>query len=142
MATIAEKCASPGCQQLSPRLCCPKCIQLGLAPTFFCSQDCFKANYSLHNQIHKMAQLSLDNIATPHRKTPPHGIVCEPTEDRSIRLSLPKWAKTYDFTGNLRPTLISPMRNVPRSIRRPDYAVSYYHLIPLHLLIFYSIVYF
>jgi len=71
-----------------------------------------------------MAQLSLETIATPHhRKTPPNGIICEPTEDRAIRLSLPQWARTFDFTGTLRPTLISPVRVVPQSIRKPDYAV-------------------
>jgi methionyl aminopeptidase len=120
---VSEKCASPGCNQLSPRLCCPKCIQLGLPATFFCSQECFKANYAAHNQIHKIAQLSVETVVSPHRKTPPNGIVCEPTESAAVRLSLPKWARSFEFTGTLRPTLISPMRTVPPSIKRPDYAV-------------------
>ena len=57
-----------------------------------------------------------------HRKTPPDGITCDPNEDITKRLSLPTWAHNFSFTGTLRPTLISPRRPVPRSIRRPDYA--------------------
>lgn len=39
-----------------------------------------------------------------------------------IKLSLPNWAHYYDFTGPLRPALLSPRRILPPSIRRPDYA--------------------
>eukprot|EP00978_Attheya_sp_CCMP212_P000258 scaffold485_cov33-Attheya_sp.AAC.2 len=31
-------------------------------------------------------------------------------------------AKGYDFTGSLRPVLLSPKREVPATIRHPDYA--------------------
>ena len=37
-------------------------------------------------------------------------------------MSLPGWAQGYDFTGSLRPTLLSPKRRVPAHIRKPDYA--------------------
>ena len=50
------------------------------------------------------------------------GITCDPNEDIRIRTSLPVWAKGYDFTGSLRPTLLSPKRDIPSHIRRPDYA--------------------
>jgi methionyl aminopeptidase len=39
-----------------------------------------------------------------------------------VKLSLPHWARTYSFTGTLRPTLISPKRIVPAKIHKPDYA--------------------
>lgn len=35
---------------------------------------------------------------------------------------LPTWAKFYDFTGTLRPCLQSPIRTIPQTIPRPDYA--------------------
>jgi methionyl aminopeptidase len=38
------------------------------------------------------------------------------------KLQLPHWARDYRFTGTLRPTLLSPRRTVPASIRQPDYA--------------------
>lgn len=60
-----------------------------------------------------------------HKKTPPDGITCDPGEDIDVRCSLPSWAQSYSFSGNLRPTLLSPKRTVPPSIRRPDYAVSF-----------------
>jgi len=38
-------------------------------------------------------------------------------------LGLPDWARQgYDFTGRLRPTLYSPRRAVPPTLRQPDYA--------------------
>ncbi len=59
-----------------------------------------------------------------HRKTPPDGITCDLSESIDVRCSLPSWAQQYSFSGQLRPTLLSPKRVVPQSIRRPDYAVS------------------
>ena len=53
----AGACASPGCTNVvEQRLACPKCIQLGMHPTYFCSQDCFKKNYSDHKKIHALAK--------------------------------------------------------------------------------------
>ena len=75
--------------------------------------------------MHKLAQQVLAakaSAASGHRKTPPDGISCDPSEDTATRLSLPSWAHGYRFTGTLRPTLISPRREIPMHIRRPDYA--------------------
>jgi len=117
-------CASPGCTStISAKLACPKCVQLGLPPVFFCGQECFKENYKGHNKIHKLARQIADAKGqTGHRKTPPDGIVCSPSESDAVRLSLPVWAQNYGFTGTLRPTLLSPKRTVPPSVRRTDYA--------------------
>eukprot|EP00551_Chaetoceros_affinis_P004912 CAMPEP_0203669908 /NCGR_PEP_ID=MMETSP0090-20130426/6139_1 /ASSEMBLY_ACC=CAM_ASM_001088 /TAXON_ID=426623 /ORGANISM="Chaetoceros affinis, Strain CCMP159" /LENGTH=411 /DNA_ID=CAMNT_0050534667 /DNA_START=75 /DNA_END=1310 /DNA_ORIENTATION=+ len=126
---MATKCASPGCTKpLEAKLACPKCIQLNLPTTYFCSQECFKANYASHNEIHKIAKRVMEAQAAAkaqapgHRKTPPDGITCDPDESVDVRRSLPSWAKHYSFTGELRPALLSPKRVVPPSIRRPDYA--------------------
>lgn len=123
---LVEGCASPGCDKmLKNRLACPKCMQLGLPPVYFCSQDCFKTNYASHNKIHKVAKQVMEAKAreiSTHRKRPPDGITCDSDESIEVRKSLPVWAQSYNFSGNLRPTLLSPKREIPMSIRRPDYA--------------------
>jgi hypothetical protein len=61
-STMAEGggCASPGCDKVvEQRLACPKCMQLGLQPVYFCSQECFKENYSSHKQVHTLAKQAL-----------------------------------------------------------------------------------
>lgn len=56
-AVVGGSCASPGCTVISTqRLACPKCIQLGIKPTYFCSQACFKANYATHKKVHVLAK--------------------------------------------------------------------------------------
>lgn len=117
-------CASPGCPNVvSSRLACPKCIQLGMPPTYFCSQDCFKDNYNQHKQIHALAKQIIAAQGKQHNKTPPSdGVTCELDAPAEVKLSLPTWARNYDFTGPLRPCLLSPKRVVPPHIRRPDYA--------------------
>lgn len=119
-------CATPGCTKVvSQRLACPKCIKMGLPPTYFCSQQCFQANYASHKSIHNLAKQILSakqasNAA--HSKVPPDGVTYDPTNASLVKTSLPAWAKSYNFTGTLRPTLLSPKRTLPPSIRRPDYA--------------------
>ena len=50
-------CASQGCDKpVTSNLACPKCTQLGMPPAYFCSQDCFKTNYSAHKQVHALAK--------------------------------------------------------------------------------------
>lgn len=61
MTSNPDQCASTGCSNvLTTKLACPKCMQLNLTPTYFCSQDCFKKNYASHNKIHKLAQQIMD----------------------------------------------------------------------------------
>lgn len=122
MTSNVGKCASPGCNTLAEaKLACPKCIPLGLPPAYFCSQSCFKENYAAHNKVHKIAKQVM--AAKAARNKPKFdGITCDPNEDIRIRTSLPVWAKGHNFTGSLRPTLLSPKRDIPSHIRRPDYA--------------------
>lgn len=54
---IREKCASPNCgNPVEHKLACPKCMQLGLPATYFCSQTCFKENYEDHKKVHAIAK--------------------------------------------------------------------------------------
>lgn len=54
---VSATCASPGCEKVVEQpLACPKCMQMGLPPTYFCSQVCFKANYAHHKSIHSIAK--------------------------------------------------------------------------------------
>jgi methionyl aminopeptidase len=59
-----------------------------------------------------------------HRLPPDNtdGITCPIDAPAALKISLPEWAKYYNFTGSLRPALLSPRRPVPANIRKPDYA--------------------
>jgi len=76
---------------------CPTCKKLGLE-SFFCDQDCFKKNWNTHK---------IDHI--------PGG------QEASWEVLRPEFS-SYTFTGDLRPGKISPKREVPPHIKRPDYA--------------------
>lgn len=57
MSEEKRVCASQGCgNEVTSNLACPKCSQLGMPPAYFCSQDCFKANYAAHKQVHALAK--------------------------------------------------------------------------------------
>lgn len=119
---MTNKCA--GCKnEVETKLACPKCMQMSLTPTYFCNQDCFKTNYAAHNKIHKIAKQVMQAKAARASRD---GITCDPNADINSRLSLPTWATEYNFTGNLRPALLSYKREIPTSIRRPDYADDTY----------------
>jgi len=45
-------CSGNGCTKDNASFLCPKCNEKGIS-TFFCSQECFKLNYSTHKTIHK-----------------------------------------------------------------------------------------
>jgi len=55
-AAAASAITCAGCQKtdLTSKLACPKCLQSGLH-IYFCGQDCFKASYGVHKQVHKAA---------------------------------------------------------------------------------------
>lgn len=131
----AKLCASPKCDNaVLTKLACPKCLTLGLPPSYFCCQTCFKSNYATHCKIHKLAKqqtLNGQNHSGGSRRTDNtiDGITYDLKDSIAIRLSLPNWARHFRFTGDLRPTLLSPKRTLPSSIRRPDYAVRCSHSI-------------
>jgi methionyl aminopeptidase len=74
---------------------CPTCIKLGMPATHFCGKTCFSIAWPHHNREHKLRKKILDY-------RPP----------------------SFPYTGNLRPAFITQMRTVPKSVQKPDYALS------------------
>lgn len=93
-------CGSPGCGKPA-ELACPTCIKLGITPTRFCTQECFKESWNDHKILHKQVKKA------------------KATDDVS---SMPPEFKGFAFTGSLRPYQKTPRRLVPHEIERPDYA--------------------
>jgi len=98
-----RSCETPGCGEPA-RLQCPTCIKLNIQGSFFCSQQCFKSNWDLHKNLHKLAKG--DSASQSSKKG---GGLFNP------------WPG-YNFTGRLRPASQSATRTVPEHIPRPDYA--------------------
>lgn len=115
-------CASAGCNNsVSTNLACPNCKKLGL-DNYFCTQECFKKNYAEHKKVHAVAKQVLAAIGNQKENLTNNGISCSLEAPAEVKLRQPDWAKNFHFRGRLRPTLLSPQRIIPRSIRRPDYA--------------------
>jgi len=73
--------------------------------------------------VHSLAKQIIAAQGAQHRKTPPRdGVSCALDAAQEEKLSLPDWAKSYSFSGDLRPALYSPKRTVKPGIRKPDYA--------------------
>ena len=92
-----------GCGKDGATLQCPSCKKLGLAPSFFCGQDCFKNNWATHKEKHSEESIRKFN------------------QTCSLKTMSDIERSSYKFTGALRPGLITPKRFVPDSHRRPDY---------------------
>lgn len=71
---------------------CPTCIKLGLDPSFFCSQECFKDMWPIHKLSHK-------------KKDPEE-------EHKGFKFTGPLRPYPYSFTAR---------REVPADIPTPDY---------------------
>ncbi|KAI9251897.1 peptidase M24, structural domain-containing protein [Phascolomyces articulosus] len=87
-------CSSVGCNEPA-NLQCPTCVKQEIADgSHFCSQDCFKKSWGVHKALHKSNK----------------GAKYDPF-------------KTFGYAGKLRPVYpLSPRREVPEHIPRPDYA--------------------
>lgn len=91
-----------GCGGDASSLQCPSCIKLGIAGSFFCSQDCFKSSWAEHKTVHK-------KVSKANAETEP-------------KSPFNPWPN-FEFSGPLRPFYpLSPKRHVPETIMRPDYA--------------------
>lgn len=93
---MAVVCVTPDCGQPG-RLVCPSCKALGVpvALSSFCSQACFKGSWRAHKPLHAVFQQSSESAAGPFAG--------------------------FEFTGSVRPGVVSPMRPVPEHIAKPDY---------------------
>ncbi|KAG9241232.1 peptidase M24, structural domain-containing protein [Calycina marina] len=106
-----RKCMGSDCVQDAGALQCPTCLKLGIKDSYFCSQDCFRKNWATHKVLHKKGSF-LTGLVTPK-------VVSEPDPDTGTYNPFP----SYPYTGPLRPVYpLSPRREVPKSIRHPDYA--------------------
>jgi len=94
---IMNKCETIGCEK-DATLQCPTCVKQGIS-SFFCSQPCFKGFWKQHKQVHTMA---------------------EQTKAKEVEGYNP-WPY-YTFSGKLRAYPVTPKRDVPSHIQRPDYA--------------------
>ncbi|KAK2192267.1 hypothetical protein NP493_35g02008 [Ridgeia piscesae] len=98
---MVHMCESNECGS-EAKMKCPTCIKLGIDGSWFCSQECFKANWSDHRKVHKKAK-----------------------EEAQLReqekADYIPWPG-YSFTGKLRPYRVTKMRTVPDHIGRTDYA--------------------
>ncbi|KAL4976449.1 peptidase M24, structural domain-containing protein [Aspergillus desertorum] len=93
----SRKCLGADCGNDAGDLQCPTCLKNGIRDSYFCSQDCFKRNWSQHKTLHPSK-----NVAGLYNPFP-----------------------SYSFPGTIRPVYpLSPMRTVPKSIRHPDWAVT------------------
>ena len=101
-AEAIHLCCSPGCSKPAV-LACPSCLKLGLPPSRFCGQECFKESWSEHKAMHK--DIKKARI----------GVKSDPT-------TMPTEFRGFAFTGELRPCQLSATRIVPEGIMRPDYA--------------------
>lgn len=90
---VCEACGKPASMQ------CPKCREIGLSPSHYCSQDCFKGNWKTHK--------------AKHTEEKPACIIPTMSELEKAH---------FNFPGTLRPGLMTPKRFVPHNIARPDYA--------------------
>jgi len=96
-------CATPNCGKPA-ELACPTCLKLGLPPTRFCNQQCFKDYWPTHKEIHSQVKKARAAAAS------------------SDPSSMPTEFKDYRFSGSLRPCQVTAKREVPEGIPRPDYA--------------------
>ncbi|KAI0394900.1 methionine aminopeptidase 1 [Xylariaceae sp. FL0594] len=92
------KCSGADCHEAGTQRC-PTCLKLNLQDGYFCSQDCFKRNWSTHKTLHSKARGG-QNGAGIFNPFP-----------------------TFKFSGSVRPVYpLSPRRLVPKSIPHPDWA--------------------
>ncbi|KDR81580.1 hypothetical protein GALMADRAFT_58894 [Galerina marginata CBS 339.88] len=111
MASSGVLCQSNSCPNGNPpsRLECPTCSKLGIRGSFYCGQECFKAGCELpassqktHKIIHDLAKTGGANLT-----------ISDGTYNPFVN---------YAFTGLVRPVYpLSPNREVPAHIPRPDY---------------------
>jgi len=86
-----KKCLGADCDNEAGTLQCPTCLKLGVKDSYFCSQDCFKRNWSNHRTMHKSQTTGYYN---PYPNFP--------------------------YTGSLRPVYpLSEHRTLPKSIPHP-----------------------
>ncbi|KFY73356.1 hypothetical protein V499_06556 [Pseudogymnoascus sp. VKM F-103] len=88
-ATAEQKrmCIGADCPNEAGTLQCPTCLKLDIKDSFFCSQDCFKKNWSTHKTAHKS---SLFNPFPTYPFAGPLRPVYPLSETRTLPASIPR----------------------------------------------------
>lgn len=97
MSDSERICSGADCDNKAGTLQCPTCLKMEIKDSFFCSQDCFKRNWTTHKAVHKAQNAS--GLYNPF--------------------------PSYPFSGSVKPIYpLSPHRVVPKSIKHPDWAAD------------------
>ncbi|EIM87833.1 methionine aminopeptidase [Stereum hirsutum FP-91666 SS1] len=110
-------CQSAKCPNGHPpsKLECPTCHKLGIQGSFFCGQECFKADCKSGQKSHKRVH----DIVAPRKP-----LLDDPSISKSGDGTFNPF-HNFEFTGSMRPVYpLSPRRIIPEHIKRPDYAES------------------
>ncbi|KAF8921336.1 peptidase M24, structural domain-containing protein [Mucidula mucida] len=112
-------CQAKSCPNGYPpsRLECPTCNKLGIRGSFFCGQECFKADcklirYSAHTTVQKTHKIV-------------HALITGSTTSTADAFEKGTYNPfpNYEYTGSMRPVYpLSGKRAVPDHIPRPEYA--------------------
>jgi methionyl aminopeptidase len=113
------KCNTTGCDK-DATMHCPTCKELGANDeSHFCSKECFKGFWEQHKLVHKRYKeasaqaLALFQAAAASSSKPSRPLI-----------RVPQGFEGFDFTGRLRPGIVSPQMTVPSHIACPDYSES------------------
>lgn len=108
MATAT--CLAPTCNKSAAQFC-PICAKQGLEKANYCSQECFKGDFTRHKTVHLgKRKKNKTKINDNTKNTKYRNIIANP---------FPR----HQYTGTHRPVYpLSPKRIVPSHIPRPDYS--------------------
>ncbi|KAF8428182.1 methionine aminopeptidase [Tirmania nivea] len=114
-AVTVRACLGIACKNTEVTLKCPTCLKLG-KESYFCSQDCFKNNWSEHKSLHKQQSKPTSILRALKDLTSPTPLPANPETGTHN-----PWPN-FKYSGSLRPYYpLSPTRKVPLHIARPDY---------------------
>ncbi|EQK98592.1 methionine aminopeptidase 1 [Ophiocordyceps sinensis CO18] len=104
-----KKCLGVDCDNKAGSLQCPTCLKLGIKDSYFCSQDCFKRNWSDHRSRHKTQSNILHHLIIPPKGISPYPVT-------GFYNPFP----SFPFAGPLRPVYpLSEHRTLPKLIPHP-----------------------
>ncbi|KAF9256541.1 methionine aminopeptidase [Marasmius fiardii PR-910] len=129
MSAPVVLCQSSCCPNSNPpsRMECPTCNKLQIKGSYFCTQECFRAECELEFILGRRHTMKPTRTKKKTHKLV-HELVTLKTRSLLTK-NIGKIPNTYNpfpdfpFTGSVRPMYpLSPRREVPEHIARPDYA--------------------
>ena len=118
-ATAADerlKCSGVDCDKTAGTLACPTCLKLGIKPSRFCDQDCFKRSWTVHKAVHWQAQQSVivNGVESEWRSMRSGGIL--------------KVLTSRYILHQLKPTTLSHRASIPELCERATRRTSYMYI--------------